>query len=105
MKRCRPTPPTPPEVARIWTDPGLSHLGLRREWPLPRTAAGASLRLRPDGNRAHIIEIYHQRIFTHLPAKGLTADIECEARDKDQLDGLVASLRKAGYEVDQVELG
>ena len=48
--------------------------------------------------------IYHQRIFTHLPAKGLTADIECEARDKEQLDGLVASLRASGYEVDQVEL-
>ena len=58
-----------------------------------------------DSHNVNIIEIYHQRIFTHLPAKGLTADIECEARDKDQLDGLVASLRSAGYEVDQVELG
>ncbi len=58
-----------------------------------------------DRHNVNIIEIYHQRIFTHLPAKGLTADIECEARDKDQLDGLVASLRASGYEVDQVELG
>ena len=58
-----------------------------------------------DAHNVNIIEIYHQRIFTHLPAKGLTADIECEARDKDQLDGLVASLRASGYEVDQVELG
>ena len=58
-----------------------------------------------DSHNVNIIEIYHQRIFTHLPAKGLTADIECEARDKDQLDALVASLRAAGYEVDQVELG
>ena len=58
-----------------------------------------------DAHNVNIIEIYHQRIFTHLPAKGLTADIECEARDKDQLDALVASLRAAGYEVDQVELG
>ena len=57
-----------------------------------------------DSHNVNIIEIYHQRIFTHLPAKGLTADIECEARDKEQLDGLVASLRAAGYEVDQVEL-
>lgn len=57
-----------------------------------------------DAHNVNIIEIYHQRIFTHLPAKGLTADIECEARDKDQLDGLVASLRASGYEVDQVEL-
>ncbi|MGB7653866.1 MAG: threonine ammonia-lyase [Novosphingobium sp.] len=58
-----------------------------------------------DAHNVNIIEIYHQRIFTHLPAKGLTADIECEARDKEQLDGLVASLRASGYEVDQVELG
>ena len=58
-----------------------------------------------DRHNVNIIEIYHQRIFTHLPAKGLTADIECEARDKEQLDALVASLRRAGYEVDTVELG
>ena len=49
--------------------------------------------------------INHSRIFTSLPAKGLITDIECEARDKDQLDALVASLRAKGYEVDQVELG
>ena len=58
-----------------------------------------------DRHNVNIIEIYHQRIFTHLPAKGLITDIECEARDKDQLDALVASLRASGYEVDQVELG
>lgn len=58
-----------------------------------------------DKHHVNIIEIYHQRIFTHLPAKGLITDIECEARDKDQLDALVVSLRAAGYEVDQVELG
>jgi threonine dehydratase len=58
-----------------------------------------------DRHNVNIIEIYHQRIFTHLPAKGLITDIECEARDKDQLDKLVAALRAKGYEVDQVELG
>jgi threonine dehydratase len=58
-----------------------------------------------DRHNVNIIEIYHQRIFTHLPAKGLITDIECEARDKDQLDALVASLREGGYEVDTVELG
>lgn len=57
-----------------------------------------------DAHNVNIIEIYHQRIFTHLPAKGLTADIECEARDKEQLDGLIVSLRASGYEVAQVEL-
>jgi threonine dehydratase len=33
---------------------------------------------------------FHQRIFTDLPAKGLVTDIECEARDRAQLDKLVA---------------
>ena len=58
-----------------------------------------------DAHQVNIIEIYHQRIFTHLPAKGLITDIECEARDREQLDQLVASLRGKGYEVSQVELG
>ena len=50
------------------------------------------------------IEIYHQRIFTTLPAKGLITDIECEARDSAQLQGLVRGLRDTGYQVEQVEL-
>lgn len=58
-----------------------------------------------DAHHVNIIEIYHQRIFTHLPAKGLITDIECEARDRDQLDKLVVGLRAKGYEVTEVELG
>lgn len=58
-----------------------------------------------DAHNVNIIEIYHQRIFTHLPAKGLITDIECEARDREQLDALVESLREKGYSVDTVELG
>lgn len=57
-----------------------------------------------DNHNVNIIEIYHQRIFTHLPAKGLITDIECEARDREQLDALVESLREKGYAVDMVEL-
>lgn len=52
----------------------------------------------------NIIEIYHQRIFTTLPAKGLITDIECEARDAEQLQGLVDSLKSDGYKVERVEL-
>ena len=52
----------------------------------------------------NIVEIYHQRIFTTLPAKGLITDIECETRDREHLDTLVAALRKAGYQVTLVEL-
>ena len=55
----------------------------------------------PFGN---IIEIYHQRIFTHLPAKGLVTDIECEARGREQIEALVAALREKGYSISQVEL-
>ena len=37
-------------------------------------------------HQVNIIEISHQRIFTHLPAKGLITDIECEARDREQIE-------------------
>ncbi|WP_294195020.1 threonine ammonia-lyase [uncultured Sphingomonas sp.] len=57
-----------------------------------------------DQERVNIIEIYHQRVFTTLPAKGLITDIECEARDRAHLDRLMAGLREAGYEVSPVEL-
>lgn len=57
-----------------------------------------------DEHNVNIIEIYHQRIFTTLPAKGLITDIECEARDREQIDGLVADLRSKGYHVNAVEL-
>jgi threonine dehydratase len=52
----------------------------------------------------NIIEIHHQRIFTSLPAKGLFTDIECEARDADQIAALVAALRAKGYSVETFEL-
>jgi threonine dehydratase len=52
----------------------------------------------------NIIEIVHQRVFTHLPAKGLATEIECEARDRDQLEALVEALRAEGFEVSQMEL-
>ena len=55
-------------------------------------------------HQVNIVEIYHQRIFTTLPAKGLITDIECETRDRDHLDTLVAALRTAGYQVTMVEL-
>lgn len=57
-----------------------------------------------DAHQVNILEIYHQRIFTDLPAKGLVTDIECEARDRSQLEALVAALRAKGYSVSQVEL-
>ena len=68
---------------------------------------GALFKVVEEFNRhqVNILEVWHQRIFTSLPAKGLTAEIECEARDREQIDRLVESLRARGYQVEQVELG
>jgi threonine dehydratase len=56
-----------------------------------------------DQQQVNILEVYHQRVFTNLPAKGLITDIECETRDREHLDRLVEALRAAGYEVRMVE--
>lgn len=67
---------------------------------------GALFKVMAEFNKhnVNILEIYHQRIFTNLPAKGLVTDIECEARDREQLDALVNSLKAKGYSVSPVEL-
>jgi threonine dehydratase len=57
-----------------------------------------------DQERVNIIEVYHQRVFTTLPAKGLITDIECETRDRAHLDRLMNALHEAGYEASPVEL-
>jgi len=50
------------------------------------------------------LELAHQRIFTNLPAKGLSLDVECETRDGAHLERLIAALRAAGYEVAPIEV-
>ncbi len=55
------------------------------------------------GLGANVIEIYHQRVFTTLPAKGLITDIECELRDRGHLERLLAALGDAGYDANLVE--
>ncbi|MFM9852965.1 MAG: threonine ammonia-lyase [Sphingomonadaceae bacterium] len=57
-----------------------------------------------DEQKVNIIEIYHQRVFTTLPAKGLITDIECETRDGAHLERLMAALNAGGYEASRVEL-
>ena len=57
-----------------------------------------------EQTRVNILELSHQRIFTNLPAKGLSLDVECETRDRAHLDRLIAALRDDGYDVSQVEL-
>ncbi|ETI59634.1 threonine dehydratase [Sphingobium sp. C100] len=57
-----------------------------------------------DQEAVNILELAHQRIFTNLPAKGLSLDVECETRDRGHLQGLIAALREAGYEVAPIEV-
>ena len=57
-----------------------------------------------DQEQVNIVEVYHQRIFSTLPAKGLITDIECETRDPAHLSRLMAALEAGGYEAVQVEL-
>ncbi|OJY67572.1 MAG: threonine ammonia-lyase [Sphingobium sp. 66-54] len=54
--------------------------------------------------QVNIIEVYHQRVFTSLPAKGLITDIECETRDEAHLKRLMAALAQAGFDAQPVEL-
>jgi threonine dehydratase len=57
-----------------------------------------------DQEGVNILELSHQRIFTNLPAKGLSLDVECETRNQAHLDRLISELRAAAYEVSPVEL-
>ncbi|MEH3035865.1 MAG: threonine ammonia-lyase [Sphingomonas adhaesiva] len=57
-----------------------------------------------DQERVNILELSHQRIFTNLPAKGLSLDVECETRDRAHLDRLLAALEVASYDVKLIEL-
>ena len=92
------------------------------EYTWSRSAASDHLRLsgrcvRPDIRRMHsrLIRLLALasdnctlggvfRVQQLFPAKGLVTDIECEARDRQQLEKLIAALRAKGYAVSQVEL-
>jgi threonine dehydratase len=49
---------------------------------------------------ANIVEVYHQRVFSDLPAKGTLLEVVIETRDRRHLDETVARLRAAGLEVE-----
>jgi threonine dehydratase len=57
-----------------------------------------------DRHRVNIIEIYHQRVFTRLPAKDAYIDVECEARGPEEMRALIADLGTDGFEVHPVEI-
>lgn len=48
---------------------------------------------------ANIVEVYHQRVFTDLPAKGTELHLVIETRDAGHLEATVAALRAAGYRI------
>ncbi|HZG09908.1 MAG TPA: threonine ammonia-lyase [Allosphingosinicella sp.] len=52
----------------------------------------------------NVLEVYHQRVFTTLPAKDAFIDVECEAKDAEQLQALVRELEGAGFNVHPVEI-
>jgi threonine dehydratase len=57
-----------------------------------------------EQHQINILEVYHQRLFTTLPAKGLYTDIECEARDAAQIQRLMDDLQAQGFNVHPVEI-
>lgn len=48
---------------------------------------------------ANIVEVYHQRVFTDLPAKGTSLNLVIETRDAGHLERTVKALETAGYRV------
>jgi threonine dehydratase len=49
---------------------------------------------------ANIVEVYHQRVFSELPAKGTLLELVIETRDRKHMEETVAKLRDAGFEVE-----
>jgi len=49
---------------------------------------------------ANIVEVYHQRIFSDLPAKAALLEAVIETRDRNHLNETVKSLKTAGFEVE-----
>jgi threonine dehydratase len=52
-----------------------------------------------SAHQVNIVEVYHERIYTHLPAKDTAIDLECEARDAAQIERLLKALRMEGFSV------
>lgn len=48
---------------------------------------------------ANIVEVYHQRVFTVLPAKGAELHVVIETRDREHLARVCEALERAGYSI------
>lgn len=51
---------------------------------------------------ANIVEVYHQRVFSDLPAKAAVLEVVIETRDREHLNDTVARLKAAGLETELV---
>lgn len=49
---------------------------------------------------ANVVEVYHQRVFTDLPAKGTELHIVIETRDREHLGLVLRQLEEAGFAVE-----
>jgi threonine dehydratase len=49
--------------------------------------------------RANVVEVAHQRLFSDLSVKSAALELAVETRDRAHTDALVAELRRAGYTV------
>ena len=58
-----------------------------------RPGALAAITAKFEAAGVNIIEINHSRIFTRLPAKDTVIEVECEARDPQAIDDVVAQAR------------
>ncbi len=57
-----------------------------------------------EKHQINIIEVLHQRLFTTLDARGIFIDVECEARDREHLAGLIDELESEGFSVQPVKI-
>jgi threonine dehydratase len=48
---------------------------------------------------ANVVEVYHQRVFTELPAKGAELHVVIETRDRAHLESVIDALKTGGYDV------
>src|SRR4051812_30801976 len=64
----------------------------------------AAITAKVYGAGVNVIEINHSRIFTRLPAKDTMIEVECEARDPQAIDDVVARLEAAGFRVERALL-
>ncbi|HSM19006.1 MAG TPA: threonine ammonia-lyase [Hyphomicrobiales bacterium] len=51
-------------------------------------------------NGGNILEVFHHRLFLHVPAQGTSLDLMIEVRDEAHTERVIAALREEGFAVD-----